>query len=351
MEINETTQKFHEKRGKLFVANDCLSKSSDGTIDSSLEPKGQLVFEDGYGKEFESLKRGKRKKRYNLELVFLHEDAKGFSIFFFDGGEEFGCKEELEDGELSFGDSDDAVAAQKRELTRQNSRFRRFRHKEYQCDECDRMFTLKHNLQNHFVQYHMGCKTLHKACPSCKCTICGKIYSAASVLAEHMMQEHDRYMNHLQCTKCHAQFLTQTDLQKHMKEHIRERKSCRYEQCKGLKFKNSRELAEHVRLEHKTRELSCSVCNMEFRQLSAKIKHEKGHEKEKCGDNLAYRGRERRKAKCDEDLVKREPTSPLSPSPMKRHKFYSPQFEAVPIKRKTTKRLTKEEILAKIRRT
>ncbi|PIC45115.1 hypothetical protein B9Z55_005245 [Caenorhabditis nigoni] len=304
MEINETTQKFHEKRGKLFVANDCLSKSSDGTIDSSLEPK-----------------------------------------------EEFGCKEELEDGELSFGDSDDAVAAQKRELTRQNSRFRRFRHKEYQCDECDRMFTLKHNLQNHFVQYHMGCKTLHKACPSCKCTICGKIYSAASVLAEHMMQEHDRYMNHLQCTKCHAQFLTQTDLQKHMKEHIRERKSCRYEQCKGLKFKNSRELAEHVRLEHKTRELSCSVCNMEFRQLSAKIKHEKGHEKEKCGDNLAYRGRERRKAKCDEDLVKREPTSPLSPSPMKRHKFYSPQFEAVPIKRKTTKRLTKEEILAKIRRT
>ncbi|CAO4364826.1 unnamed protein product [Caenorhabditis nigoni] len=302
MEINETTQKFHEKRGKLFVANDCLSKSSDGTIDSSLEPK-----------------------------------------------EEFGCKEELEDGELSFGDSDDAVAAQKRELTRQ--KFRRFRHKEYQCDECDRMFTLKHNLQNHFVQYHMGCKTLHKACPSCKCTICGKIYSAASVLAEHMMQEHDRYMNHLQCTKCHAQFLTQTDLQKHMKEHIRERKSCRYEQCKGLKFKNSRELAEHVRLEHKTRELSCSVCNMEFRQLSAKIKHEKGHEKEKCGDNLAYRGRERRKAKCDEDLVKREPTSPLSPSPMKRHKFYSPQFEAVPIKRKTTKRLTKEEILAKIRRT
>ncbi|EFP07566.1 hypothetical protein CRE_26464 [Caenorhabditis remanei] len=226
--------------------------------------------------------------------------------------------------------------------------FRRFRHKEYQCDECDRMFTLKHNLQNHFVQYHMGCKTLHKSCPSCKCTICGKIYSAASVLAEHMMSEHGKHMDHFECSQCHEQFLTQAGLQKHMKLHLQSKKSCPYEECFGLKFKNSRELHEHVRHEHKLKELSCSVCSAVFRQLSARIKHEEGHEKDLAdGGQSRCRTRERR-AKCDEDLVKRELDSP-SPPPLKCRKVYSPQFEAVPIRKKTTKRLTKAEILAKIK--
>lgn len=177
-----------------------------------------------------------------------------------------------------FEDSDDTMMpVPKREMTRQ--KFRRFRHKEYQCDECDRMFTLKHNLQNHFVQYHMGCKTLHKACVSSKCDICGKIYSAVSVLAEHMLNEHNRYLDQIECPDCHEFFLTQTALQKHMKEHKREEKHCPYKECRGIKFRFNRELNEHVRLQHKSKELSCCVCNMVFRQLSAKIKHEKTHEK------------------------------------------------------------------------
>lgn len=319
MEIDENTKNFLKSGEFLSVSDDW--KCSDGTIESSLEPKEEELDHKGFRDEELSMER--------QESSSFHPSG------------DFGFM-----GIGDFEDSDDGMTSQKKDSTRQ--KFRRFRHKEYQCDECDRMFTLKHNLQNHFVQYHMGCKTLHKACPSCKCSICGKIYSAASVLAEHMMQEHNTYMDHIQCSECHGQFLSQHALQKHMKEHVQERKVCPYKECRGLKFRYNRELNEHVRLEHKLKELSCSVCNMEFRQLSAKVKHEKGHEKDRRdGGGSRSRVRERR-AMCDEDLVKREPESP-SPPPMKNRKVYSPQFEAVPIKKKTTKRLTKAEILAKIK--
>lgn len=324
MEINENKKNL-PNHDKILVVSDYLSKSSDGTINSSLEQKDYLSCKESCRTEDEelSLEKGESSS-------FHPSDDYGF---------------------LSMGDcenSDDAtMPLPKGESTRQ--KFRRFRHKEYQCDECDRMFTLKHNLQNHFVQYHMGCKTLHKACPSSKCTICGKIYSGASVLAEHMLHEHDKCIDKYQCSQCHDQFLSKTALQKHRKEHNRERKSCPHDECMGLKFKYTRELNEHVRLEHKLKELSCSVCNMVFRQLPARIKHEEEHEK-KLRDQLEgnrTRARERR-AKCDEDLVKREPESP-SPPPSKTRKIFSPQFEAVPIKKKTTNRLTKAEILAKIK--
>lgn len=324
METNQIKKDSSLFDGALALS-DYLSKSSDRTINLSLGHKDNLSFNGEYQIKDEelSLERGESSSFYPPEDY-------GF----------------LSVGE--FEDSDDTMATEpKRESMRQ--KFRRFRHKEYQCDECDRMFTLKHNLQNHFVQYHMGCKTLHKACPSSKCTICGKIYSAASVLAEHMLHEHDEYIDHIACSNCHEQFLTQTSLQKHMKEHSQAEKACPYDECEGMKFKLRKDLNEHVRLEHKLKELSCSVCNMVFRQLSMKIKHEEEHEKESRGNNgrIYTRGRERR-AKCDEDLVKREPESP-SPPPKKYRKIYSPQFEAVPIKKKTTKRLTKEEILAKIK--
>lgn len=35
-------------------------------------------------------------------------------------------------------------------------RYQRFRDKRYICDECDRCFTLKQNVQYHIVTYHLG---------------------------------------------------------------------------------------------------------------------------------------------------------------------------------------------------
>lgn len=310
---------------KTLALNEYLSKSSDTTVNSSLNPKDDLGFKQDYHNLDDelSLGRGESSSYYPLDDHDLTSD-----------------------GDIENSD-DESMTDTKRESMRE--KFRRFRHKEYQCDDCDRMFTLKHNLQNHFVQYHMGCKILHKPCASCKCNICGKIYSAAAVLAEHMLHEHNQYTEYEECSKCFEKFLTYTALQKHMKEHGQEERVCSYSECNGLKFKLRKELNEHVRLRHKLKELSCSVCNMVFRQLSAKNKHEKEHEKELQENNGRYRaiGREGR-AKCDEDLVKREPESP-PPTPMKKRRAYSPVFEAVPIKKKTMKRLTKAEILAKIK--
>uniref|UniRef100_A0A1I7TV99 C2H2-type domain-containing protein n=1 Tax=Caenorhabditis tropicalis TaxID=1561998 RepID=A0A1I7TV99_9PELO len=146
-----------------------------------------------------------------------------------------------------------------------------------------------------------------------------------------MLHEHDEYIDHYECSKCRKDFLTGAELQKHMKEHNQEERTCPYKECKGLKFKLIKDLNEHVRSEHKLNKLTCSVCNMVFRQLSTRIKHEENHKKG-----------------CDEDLVKRDPTS-LSPPPIKMRKVYSPQFEAIPIRKQTTKRLTRDEILAKIK--
>lgn len=318
MEMNEsrTALRLHDE---ISVLNDYLSKSSDRTINSSLGFKDSPISECGYQiKEELSLEKGESSSFHPPDDYSSTGD---------------------------FEDSDDETTEEPK-IESQRQKFRRFRHKEYQCDECNRMFTLKHNLQNHFVQYHMGCKILHKACPSCKCTICGKIYSAASVLAEHMLQEHDKYMDRLECLKCDEEFLTETALQKHMKEHIQQEKSCPYGECNGLKFKLRKDLSEHVRTKHKLKDLSCSVCNMVFRQLSARNKHEKEHAKDEDQHRIG-RGIVRR-AKCDEDLVKRELDSP-SPPPSKQRKIYSPQFEAVPIKKKISKRLTKAEILSKIK--
>ncbi|CAL2032566.1 unnamed protein product [Caenorhabditis brenneri] len=321
MNENKTDLPINEK---TLTLNDYLSKSSDTMVNSSLNHKDELGFKGDYHNLDEdlSLERGESSSYYPLDDHDLTSE-----------------------GEIENSD-DEGMTDTKRESMRE--KFRRFRHKEYQCDDCDRMFTLKHNLQNHFVQYHMGCKILHKPCASCKCNICGKIYSAAAVLAEHMLQEHNQYTEYEECSKCFEKFLTYAALQKHMKEHNQADRVCPYSECNGLKFKLRKELNEHVRLGHKLKELSCSVCNMVFRQLSAKIKHEKEHEKELRENSERYRaiGREGR-AKCDEDLVKREPESPTTS--MKKRRAYSPVFEAVPIKKKTMKRLTKAEILAKIK--
>uniref|UniRef100_A0A8R1HXA5 C2H2-type domain-containing protein n=1 Tax=Caenorhabditis japonica TaxID=281687 RepID=A0A8R1HXA5_CAEJA len=366
---------------------DRFSKSSDLTTlaaRSSLErqPKGQFVCErTSIINGFEIL------ERYNEnEIVVAVEygDDEQFQ-------QAYSAREELslERGESSSyqppeeysDDTDDSYEDGERMEVESNEtlpkknlastsrqKFRRWRHKEYQCDECDRMFTLKHNLQNHFVQYHMGCKTLHKSSPSCKCPVCGKIYSAAAVLAEHMLHEHDKLADQEECTVCHEKFLTRSALQKHMREHARVLKTCPYDGCKGRTFRFSKELNEHVRVEHKLTELSCSECNMVFRQLSAKNKHDETHHKSAESSHVSlkrplaeeqpgtsedtYRKRRGAKAKCDEDLVKREPspTPPTSPAPRNRNRQpFRPEFEAVAIKKKTTKRLTKEEILAKIK--
>ncbi|CAI2344304.1 unnamed protein product [Caenorhabditis sp. 36 PRJEB53466] len=311
------------KFSDFLTETDYRSKSSDRLAKTSLEHKDSHSNSDNQVK---------------VEELSSSEHEESSSYHPPDNFDEMGGGD--------FDESDDGTTTEKKETARQ--KFRRFRHKEYQCDECERMFTLKHNLQNHFVQYHMGWKTLHKSCPSCKCTICGKIYSAASVLAEHMLQAHQQSGETEECTICGERFITRTALKQHTKEHSRVLKTCPYAECRGMKFKLSKDLNEHVRLEHKLGELACSVCSMVFRQLSAKIKHEEEHEQElrEMEEKYPEIGQ---KAQCDLDLVKRVDSS-LSPPPAKHRRIFRPEVEAIPITKKRMKRLTKDEIIAKIKK-
>ncbi|CAI5441726.1 unnamed protein product [Caenorhabditis angaria] len=235
---------------------------------------------------------------------------------------------------------DDSVVRPRRNR-KDRQKFSRWRHKEYQCDECERMFTLKHNLQNHVIQYHMGCRKLQKPCSSSKCDVCGKIYSTPSVLAEHLLDSHNIHIKKEECSQCDEKFLTCSALQRHIKsEHASKSKTCTFEGCDN-KFKFMKDLNEHIKSCHK-QEFFCTICHLSFTRLSSKKKHEQAH----MGPRLK---RERRRENFIKEITKVEIKMEDDEVPVAPRRKFRPELEAVPIIRKTTKKISKDEILAKIK--
>ncbi|CAD6199180.1 unnamed protein product [Caenorhabditis auriculariae] len=233
-------------------------------------------------------------------------------------------------------------------------KFSRFRHKEYACDDCDRMFTLKHNLQQHFIQYHMGCRKLRKAQCAIKCEICSKVYSSASVLREHVDVVHQLVLRH-ECPQCHMKFGRINGLRRHVKMvHENVVRYCPYmeEGCTHAGYKCPKALAAHIRSVHTMeRPFNCSYCPKKYMRRSDKKTHERKHQMrneesstpveftftENSDGSSSFPKRGDREAKNERAVE--EP-----------RRTFRPELEAIPIKRRLPpRRLSKEAILARIK--
>lgn len=109
--------------------------------------------------------------------------------------------------------------------------------KEFQCDECEKSFNAKANLQRHKSR-HLGWKPF-------SCDECDKCFSEKGNLVRHKIIH--KGLKPFSCSKCSKSFSEQGNLQKHQLKHTGIRYFC--EQC-PKSFNDRSNLYRHVKNVH-----------------------------------------------------------------------------------------------------
>uniref|UniRef100_A0A7I4Y3Q6 Zinc finger domain containing protein n=1 Tax=Haemonchus contortus TaxID=6289 RepID=A0A7I4Y3Q6_HAECO len=193
-------------------------------------------------------------------------------------------------------------------------KFQRFREKKFICDECDRSFTMKQNVQQHFFQYHnpngakkkpMRAASKRFQCTKCNkifktiekaqrhearlhgeraapnvfvCQHCNKVYNAHSQLREHIDVVHEN-RRPFKCEQCGMEFGRAGGLRRHnMMVHQHKKHACPYEGCSHPGYKCTKALAAHIRSVHTLdRPFSCLFCERTFVRKNDLKVHELTH--------------------------------------------------------------------------
>ncbi|KAK6739277.1 hypothetical protein RB195_020993 [Necator americanus] len=193
-------------------------------------------------------------------------------------------------------------------------KFQRFRQKKFVCDECDRSFTMKQNVQQHFFQYHnpngarkKAVRTISKRfqCTKCNkifktlekakrhevrmhgekispsvfvCHHCNKVYNAHSQLKEHVDVVHENRRPY-KCEHCGVNFGRAGGLRRHdMMVHQQRTHACPYKECKHPGYKCTKALAAHIRSVHTMdRPFKCLFCEKTFVRKNDLKVHETTH--------------------------------------------------------------------------
>lgn len=130
--------------------------------------------------------------------------------------------------------------------------------KKFLCTECGALFYMKHHLNRHAMTHTQEKTHL--------CKICGKLFSQSSYLNRHLenhnkyskcprcdfeLKNNDAYQHHVDtghflfvCDPCEKVFLTDNNLQKHLKSHNKNERKLSCDVC-GKMFVNKGNLKKH----------------------------------------------------------------------------------------------------------
>ncbi|KAJ8977991.1 hypothetical protein NQ317_004536 [Molorchus minor] len=139
------------------------------------------------------------------------------------------------------------------------------RERNYKCDECNRKFFSKNDLQKHY-QTHTGQKPHN-------CVVCQKSFSRYSLLRRHEKIHNDvpKYV----CTQCDKTFLTKHYLDTHVEKHKKKRPYTCNVCNKSFVFKQGLERHEIVHSDNKPHK--CNYCEVSFTSAIKLTRHLTSH--------------------------------------------------------------------------
>nr|XP_029730670.1 zinc finger protein OZF-like [Aedes albopictus]XP_029730671.1 zinc finger protein OZF-like [Aedes albopictus] len=136
------------------------------------------------------------------------------------------------------------------------------------CPNCGKLFKSLDGIKAHADQCAGNTPFL--------CTECGKAYSYAASLRQHVMRHKEKSF---ECDQCPVKFHTNISLKKHMLTHTKERKfSC--DTC-GSRFTMKHTLLKHIQLHTGVRPFSCDLCSLRFTNSGHLQRHMRTHTGEK----------------------------------------------------------------------
>ena len=145
----------------------------------------------------------------------------------------------------------------------------------FQCERCNKFFTLKGSLNRHI-------KTIHEEHRPFKCTVCEKNFNRKYDLKMHFSSVHEKKKPckcEVRCEICTVKFA-------HHVTQVHETERLKPYQCKwvlengllcGKKLYKAHNLKVHMQMHRGIKSFSCYVCGKSFRQNAHLKKHKKIH--------------------------------------------------------------------------
>ncbi|KAK6032303.1 zinc finger, C2H2 type [Ostertagia ostertagi] len=173
----------------------------------------------------------------------------------------------------------DPVNPESPKIVEPRQKFQRFRAKKFICDECDRSFTMKQNVQQHFsfsttIQWSQEKNDARcsKRCP---------VYKVVDKANDGDLSptEQERNRRPFKCEHCGMEFGRAGGLRRHdMMVHQQKKHACPYEGCSHPGYKCTKALAAHIRSVHTLdRPFACLFCERTFVRKNDLKVHELTH--------------------------------------------------------------------------
>lgn len=171
----------------------------------------------------------------------------------------------------------------------------------YICSTCGEHFNRKQQLKRHSIthtgQYPYKCEVCgkgainlkahirHRASHIHNCVECGRVFKNWNGLVAHRKISHT---NEFKCETCNKVFISQKNLNYHMKVHLNQDDrsvfQCTYDKCAKFYYEK-RNLMAHIRSKHEGRKFICGYedCGKQISTKQKLILHLKLHLSEKMG--------------------------------------------------------------------
>nr|CAD7402483.1 unnamed protein product [Timema cristinae] len=129
------------------------------------------------------------------------------------------------------------------------------------CSVCGISFAWKSTMNKHMTTIHSDYPL-----PKLSCETCGKQYSTATQVQDHVRRDHNKERPHM-CKTCNKTFYKKCDLKIHERTHTQERPYI-CETC-GKRFYHVSHMIRHERVHTGLKPYSCDDCGRQFTQSSS----------------------------------------------------------------------------------